>query len=158
MPGTGTAEGVMIRAGLNSFAFNWQDDDDDADLKTQLEGLLQECNDQYNLDPSLAEIYANGTDAQRRTLAAAEEWKAASLALYRPEIFKILGEHARLAMEDSDSFDNKIALLSARALELIDDLLGSVPSAETAHGRVSHGFKDSMGNLLYPQIGLETKW
>lgn len=153
----GTPEGVLEKAGVNSFAFNWKEKDRDAELKRHLENLLQEITDQWSLDAALLALFT-GTAAQQRLLAAACEWKAAALALNRPQIFKLLGQHAPLAMEDSESFEEVIARLEARAEELIDDLLGSVPSSDTEHGPVRHGFVDSEGELLTLAFGRETCW
>lgn len=153
--GLGTAEGIVTKLGYNAFAFNWGEEDE---LKQQLDGLIQEVSDQLMLDAGLAYFYSSGSAAQKRLLAAAEEWKGAYLALLRPAVFKLLGEHAPLAMEDSESFDRFLDRLLARSQELIEDLLGATPSTETALGPVSHGFKDPDGELYELPVTRLSRW
>lgn len=141
MPPLGTAERVINHVGVNSFAFNWEEE---PDLKLQLDLLIQEVHDQNMLDPGLAYFYAAGSPVHMNILAAIEEWKAAYLALLRPAVFKLLGQNAPLNMEDSEAFLNFMDRLLARAQELIDDLLGSTPSTEIGMGPITHGFKNPL--------------
>ncbi len=150
MADLGRVESVLVKAGVNPRAWNWQDDDD---LVAEIESLISEIESEFRMDIGLANLYAGAmTDDQGSVLAAAAEWKAAGYSLIRPQVFKLVGEHARLQFENAEEFNKVIDRLIARGNELVNAAIGNVEFLEAGTGPVTDGFYDPQGNRYKPPV------
>lgn len=155
-PDLGRVQAVLDKCGVNTRAWNWSAE---ADLVTHISLLLAEVEAEFRMDVQLQAVYAGPTDSDHlKVLAAAAEWKASGYALLRPQIFKLVGEHARLQFENAEEFNNVIDRLIARGNELVNAVIGNIEFLPAGTGHVSDGFFDPCGNRYKPPVTLHTRF